>query len=387
MIIISILYITGFFPSNSEPFRGHFIEKQAKIMSDKINQDLIVFKISFNGRSTNKSITLDYFNEIPVYTIQFPNLLKGISAKNSVEESYKYFKNKIDAIFKGNEPTVIMSNDEFFSIILGNMIKTNYKACHVCIIHGEDTNLLNKITQNKKIINSELHKCDKVIAVSNKIKSYLKNNFKFNDDIIVSGNGLSNGVIEKYRNYNFPKSKELMLVSVANINYNKGIDIVVKALSKFNKPFTYYIIGDGPYKQKLMKQIKKYGLNNKVKFIGNINNEEVYSYLEQSHFFILPSRNEAFGIVYIESMITANICIGSQGQGCEDFIDDGVNGFLVNNPDQIVDILNKYSERDDIDDIVYKARATALQYSWENNVNNILNNLDVYTKSEKLKSH
>src|SRR5690625_2097269 len=94
--------------------------------------------------------------------------------------------------------------------------------------------------------------------------------------------------------------------------------------------------------------------------------------LEKSHFFILPSRREAFGIVYLEGMITYNICVGTEGQGPKDFINNGENGFLVSNSDEIKDIILNYSSIKD-SEIIQNGFRTAKMYTWEKNVNKLIN--------------
>ena len=51
--------------------------------------------------------------------------------------------------------------------------------------------------------------------------------------------------------------------------------------------------------------------------------------MAQSDLFVLPSWGEGYGIVYIEAMAAGCIAVGARGEGIEDTITDGENGFLV----------------------------------------------------------
>ena len=51
--------------------------------------------------------------------------------------------------------------------------------------------------------------------------------------------------------------------------------------------------------------------------------------MAESDLFVLPSWGEGYGIVYIEAMAAGCIAVGARGEGIEDTITDGENGFLV----------------------------------------------------------
>jgi teichuronic acid biosynthesis glycosyltransferase TuaC len=376
-IIISIIYITSFSPSQHEQFRGHYVEKQAKILSEKLNKKLIVFKPILNSRIKQKKVIFENFNGTDIFTINYPNFFKHFSLYKSVEGAWSFFKKDIKNILEKDKPELIISNDFWGTLKLGNIMSEKYKCQHYCIIHGEDTSLTGGSSLLNRKVQNELNKCDEVIAVSNKIKRFLKRRFNYSKGVRVIGNGLSKEVIMKYSNFVFQKNEILTITSIGNINYNKGFDILIRALSNLKIPFICYIMGDGPYKKQLQKQINKFQLEGQVKFTGNIDNNEIYKYIEKSHFFVLPSRNEAFGIVYLEAMITKNICIGTIGQGCEDFIQNGENGFLVSDDSQITNIIEKNYGSSERFNLVDKAQSTAKEFLWDNNVEQII---QVYKK-------
>ena len=56
--------------------------------------------------------------------------------------------------------------------------------------------------------------------------------------------------------------------------------------------------------------------------------EEVILMLDRADCFIMISRDEVFGLVYLEAMARGCIVVASRGEGMTGIIEDGVNGFL-----------------------------------------------------------
>ena len=65
-----------------------------------------------------------------------------------------------------------------------------------------------------------------------------------------------------------------------------------------------------------------------TEFTGQIPRNEIIGYLDNSDCFIMISRGEVFGLVYLEAMARGCITIAAKNEGMQGIIEDGVNGFL-----------------------------------------------------------
>jgi glycosyltransferase involved in cell wall biosynthesis len=74
--------------------------------------------------------------------------------------------------------------------------------------------------------------------------------------------------------------------------------------------------------------VDNHKLTEKVCFTGKVPREEIIKYYDQADCFILISRGEVFGLVYLEAMSRGCITIAGKGEGMEGIIEHGVNGFL-----------------------------------------------------------
>ena len=92
------------------------------------------------------------------------------------------------------------------------------------------------------------------------------------------------------------------LCSVGRITHQKGFDILVENIKKLSEEdfdFHLYIIGDGEKKKELEKQINSLKLNDYITLLGA--KKDVYSYMDMMDGFILTSRYEGQGMVFLEA--------------------------------------------------------------------------------------
>lgn len=129
---------------------------------------------------------------------------------------------------------------------------------------------------------------------------------------------------------------------LAHLEPVKGIDTLIHAMHLLAKDnpshFRLVIGGDGSQSPVLKNLAIKYGLQQAIIFTGALTREEVRSHLHKAHAFVLPSRFEAFGVVFIEAMACGLPVIATRSGGPESFIDKEC-GIIVN-PDQPVALAN-----------------------------------------------
>jgi glycosyltransferase involved in cell wall biosynthesis len=123
------------------------------------------------------------------------------------------------------------------------------------------------------------------------------------------------------------------LVSVANLWEQKGIDLNLRALAQLAgegvRWQSYTVVGDGPERPALYRLAAELGIAGRVRFCGRLPHRQALDEVAGADVFTLPSWREAFGVAYLEAMALGLPAVGCRGQGAEDIIRDGVDGFLV----------------------------------------------------------
>ena len=149
----------------------------------------------------------------------------------------------------------------------------------------------------------------------------------------------------------------------------KLIPAVAQAYPDKNCTITY--VGEGAERKAIEKQATKYGMEENIKLLGQIPREEVIKQMQNNDIFIMVSKNETFGLVYLEAMAAGCITIASKNEGFDGIIQNGINGFLCTAGDDIelASILNKINAMSEIErsEISENAVKTA-QILTENNV-------------------
>ena len=110
-------------------------------------------------------------------------------------------------------------------------------------------------------------------------------------------------------------------VSAGNLIWSKGFDLLLSAaagLRDKGEKLTLTIIGDGEEQEKLQKTTRELKLEDAVCFTGRLSRQEMASLYRDADAFVLASRAETFGVVYVEAMaaglpVIATACGGPEG--------------------------------------------------------------------------
>ncbi len=125
--------------------------------------------------------------------------------------------------------------------------------------------------------------------------------------------------------------RPLELCCVGSIQYRKGQDIIIDALSKLSRDELDKIhitfLGDGIMRATLEEMCVKTGLSANVTFAGNRN--DVDDFLLKSDIFILTSRDEGFPMAILEAERAGLPVISTNIAGIPEMIIDGETGLII----------------------------------------------------------
>lgn len=132
-------------------------------------------------------------------------------------------------------------------------------------------------------------------------------------------------------------------VAAGQFIHRKGFDVLIDAWAEVDAECTLLLIGSGELLEEYTQIINRLSLRN-VLVVNHKRREELFRYFMASDFFILPTREDIWGLVVNEAMacglpvITTTSCIA----GLE-LVEDGRNGYLIppENRDALLNSINR----------------------------------------------
>ena len=262
----------------------------------------------------------------------------------------------------------------------------------VAVVHGEDPFLSRPaiVRVAKAILRGALPSMEKIVVVGSRLQTHVQDLGVPADQLSIVANGVSvpcqfsrpvsHGLAEQ----DGLGSRKIIL-SVSNLITLKGIDDNLSALAMLKErdgltDWEYRIVGEGPDRPRLETLAASLGIEDHVVFLGRLSRADTFEELRRCHLFSLPSWNEAFGIVYLEAMAIGRPVVGCHENGPADFVSSGENGLLVPPRDVTalaLAIRKLWDSPGEVEEISKRGHATAEEFSWDRNVERMLDALKV----------
>jgi len=233
-------------------------------------------------------------------------------------------KNKIDMIHTHHR----------YLEFLANLISSKANIKTVTTVHS--------IVEGKKMFS---FKSDKIIAVSHSVENMLKTKYNVPNEKIV----MLYNCIEDFKNIpqapdqnikaklGLPSSAKILLF-IGRITKVKGVDVLIDAFKIVNQRIkNLYLLILGMNYDNTLNLNNKY-LPEGIKLLKPVENP--YPYYSIANIVVLPSRIDPFPYVMLEAGLMKKPFIGSNTGGISEFINNNLNGLLVE-PEDVVSLAEK----------------------------------------------
>lgn len=185
---------------------------------------------------------------------------------------------------------------------------------------------------------------DAIVCQSNDMLNDLSKEFpQFKSKYKLINNPITDGFTPKEKTK--LASEPLQFITVASLEPRKGHLRVLEGLALLDVDFKYYIIGKGSLENEIFTKAEHLGIREKVKHIPFT--KEIKKHLADSNVFIQGSYVEGFPNALLESCAvgTPVIAFNAPG-GINEIVQNGENGFIIENPSQLKDTINKILNSD-----------------------------------------
>jgi glycosyltransferase involved in cell wall biosynthesis len=128
-------------------------------------------------------------------------------------------------------------------------------------------------------------------------------------------------------------NQKVSFLTIGIPSHQKGLDILFRAIKELDKNIrdnsTFVIAGGGELLDEYKKMIVDLDITDAVEMIGEVPRSKIPQLLNQADVFVLVSRYESFGIVYIESLASGVPILASRNGGAQEIVNEK-NGVFVN---------------------------------------------------------
>ncbi|PAX54861.1 glycosyltransferase family 4 protein [Brunnivagina elsteri] len=155
---------------------------------------------------------------------------------------------------------------------------------------------------------------------------------------ILSQIGLLSQEIEQLGKYSNIEQKQVRFISTGRLLHWKGFYLGLRAFARAALPEAeYWIVGDGPERQRLEYLAQELGISPQVKFWGRLSRNGGLDKLEECHVLVHPSLHDSGGLVCLEAMASGRpvICLDLGGPGIQVTAETGFK-IPAHTPDQAV---------------------------------------------------
>lgn len=244
-------------------------------------------------------------------------------------------------------------------------------------IGGDVNNNLIKDLRKRQYIKA-INKANLVTFNSRKLESdfFAQARIKRPSQVIYRGVDLS------AFSFNYPETRDMRILFLGGIsNHNeKGAftmaelcNIILKRPLSKNK---ISIKLGGPNIKKILSVIDNVEQDDiTIQVLGAINHDEVKRHMKDSNIVIIPSVSEGMPNVLFEAMATGNIVIATRVGGIPEFIEDGVNGYLIDSQSSydIFKVLEKIEKNVDNRKMALASRIIVERHSYQYFINEYIN--------------
>lgn len=285
----------------------------------------------------------------------------GRHSKKSINEDISY----IETILKDFQANVIVGHWANPTLEVLSALRAKYTIPCGIVLHENASQLLHYYgSATSRLLDS----VDVIGFRSKPLKEDIEKHFGFHRSFMAYS-GVPESFLEeaaKLPPRSFNKIESFIFIG-ALIKRKYPAEILTALVSAYNSQnFTMTYIGSGKQDEFIRKIAAEHAIIERVTLTGRIPREDIINYLIKSDVFIMISKSEVYGLVYLEAMAFGCIPIASRNEGFDGIILDGQNGFLceAGNIEELSAILDRIKSMPplELSRISQSARATAMRF-------------------------
>lgn len=339
---LHVLTLTPFYPSDGDEVSGCFVAEALRQIEAQgaASSVIAVDSIYHASRQSNPQSPADW--------MRYPQLPGNFGLSSAGKFLGVSLLNKVRKLHRQSPVTVIHAHAALPCGHAAAFLSRRLGIPFVVTVHGLD--VLNRCFEEgvaaswrRKSSRRVYEEAREVICISGKVQKLL------NDGMSAVGTTVKCEVVYNGTDPEFfapatAPAAPLSILVVGNLLAGKGHELVLRAVGRLKNSLPGLqcrMIGEGADRDRFDRLAKELCISDRVHFLGRRRRSEVAEAMRDCTVFVLPSRYEGLGCVYLEAMACGKPAIACRGQGIEEIIYHGINGCLipVDGLDELVECL------------------------------------------------
>jgi len=326
---LHVLTLTPFFPSDQNEVNGCFIaEPVAQLKQFGVESSVIAVSPIYYPRKQPSSLAAAEW-------VRYPQVPGNLGLSSAGKLLYARLLGRIRNLHGAKPIDVIHAHAALPCGHAAALLSSRLNIPFVVTIHGLDvfhTCYLGGIPAawRRRVSVDVYRKARTVICISGRVQEILKTGTSADTCSTVVHNGVDPILFSP--NPAAVRQFDPEILIVGNLLRSKGHELVLRALGSLRPAFPRLqcrIIGEGPDRAQFEALASGLGIAQRVQFVGRQSRADVAEAMRRCSVFVLPSRNEGLGCVYLEAMSCGKPVIACRGQGIDEVIEHGANGWLI----------------------------------------------------------
>lgn len=165
------------------------------------------------------------------------------------------------------------------------------------------------------------------------------------------------------------------VLSVARLERNKRVDLVVRALARMPAHLTLVLVGEGSHRPFIEQEAEALGVRDRIVFAGAVPDPELVALYREALCLVYAPFDEDYGLATLEGFLAEKPVVTARDSGGTlEFVRDGENGFVVDpDPAAIADAVARIdANRTAAAEMGQNGRAVAAAISWDSVIERLL---------------
>lgn len=325
-----VLTLTPFYPSHGDEVGGCFVaESLREIVARGAASSVIAVDSIYHARRKSNE-------EFPADWIRYPQLPGNFGLSSAGKFLGRVLLNRVKNLHRHSPVTVIHAHAALPCGHAAEFLSRRMRIPFVVTVHGLD--VFNRCFQDgiaarwRRMSSLRVYaRARKVICISDKVRQLLISGMAAAGETVdteVVYNGTDSGLFAPGSSQENPQT----ILIVGNLLAGKGHELLLRAIASLQHSLPNLqcqIIGEGADGERFATLAAELGVSGRIHFLGRRSRTEVAEAMRHCTVFVLPSRYEGLGCVYLEAMACGKPAIACHGQGIEEIIHHGENGWLI----------------------------------------------------------